>query len=200
MDLLFDSVKLDIRATHNEQASFIGNQVFFDDVNTPIDIEFLDSNRAVKAKAQGVKSGSKFTFKEGVNIAIMAITTTVDQTIKYILSNGDVEFSRLSGVVSANIIQADIVGDLSKQTLNSLTPEIIVTSFANVARRFIFTADKDNLGSIYIGGAGVNADQCAIILEAGDSYIEMHACNAEFYAIADNDGDKVRIGFAGVML
>lgn len=197
MDLLFDSVKLDIRATHNEQASFIGNQVFFDDVNTPIDIEFLDSNRAVKAKAQGVKSGSKFTFKEGVNIAIMAITTTVDQTIKYILSNGDVEFSRLAGQVTANIIQGNTIGDSSLKVLY-LAPSKVVDANSSY-KRLIFTADKDNVGDIYIGGEDIDKDSCAIILSAGDSYIEAHCAIAEFWAVSDNDiGDKLRIGIGAL--
>ena len=140
-DLLFDSVELDINAIKNNEAPFIGNQVFFDDVKTPIHVEFLDSNRGVKARAQGVKSGSKFTFKNGDNIAIMAIKTPIDQQIKYILTNGDVEFNRLSGQISASIEQGNFIGDTTKLLLSS-TDAMQVMPPSNLIKRIIFTADK----------------------------------------------------------
>lgn len=174
-----------------------GQQFLLMESSANVDIIFLDAGRNKVGEAKNVPSGLAVKFEKPFALAV--VKSAVNQSVKVAFASIEAEFNRLAGQITANITQANIVGDLSKQTLNTVTPELIVSATADAGRRFIFTADRDNVGSIYIGGAGVSADQCALILDAGDSYIETYACAAAFYAIADNDGDKVRVGFGALL-
>lgn len=196
--VLLDIVNHELTANVEQKLTFYGRVLFIETLPTTADLAFYDAYNQVLGSAKGVRQGFSIKFPESVQVSCIGIKSTSTQQIRVAIAQSDIDFNQISGSIEANTKQSNFVGDLSKQTLNSTSEtQIIVAS--TVYKRLIFTADKENLGSIYIGGSDVSKENAAIILEPGDSYIETIACASNFYAIADSDGDKIRIGFGASM-
>lgn len=190
--VLLDIVDHELTANVEQKLTFYGRVLFIETLPTTADLAFYDAYNQVLGSAKGVRQGFSIKFPESVQVSCIGIKSTSTQQIRIAIAQSDIEFNQISGSIESTTKQANIVGDLTRQTLNS-TAETQIIVASTVYKRLIFTADKENTGSIYIGGGDISKENAAIILEAGESYIETVACAANFHAIADNDGDKVRI-------
>lgn len=164
--------------------------------SSPLNLNFITQGKGETGDiCNDIVSG--FWYESPTLLTFVEMTSTVNQVVQWSVSNGRAGYTRIAGDVSAKIQQGNISGNY-KIELSSSTPAQLNPAIDTI-KRIIFTADKSNTGDIYIGSDSVNSDNGAIILSAGDSYIETHCCAAVFYAIADDDGDKVRISVGALL-
>lgn len=157
--------------------------------NADVTISFYEQNNANSEIHENIKTG--FFFDSPVLLSYAEITSSISQEIEYIYSRGKVGIDRT--ITQTRFSQGSVIND-SLETVNN-TRDIVLLADDN-RTRVIFTADDTNTGTIYLGGSSVTTANSAIILNAGDSFVDDKAAIAEYSAIASSNGQKLRISEA----
>lgn len=155
-----------------------------------LDIEFMSENNPKPDSHKGIPQG--FWYDSKTRLTQVKVKSNVRQVVKYIYANGRTGIDRSEIVTTLS--QSSVLTDIEPKTINQVSSK--VTDYNSSRKRIIFTANNNNTGVICLGGQNVNLNNSAIILAAGESYIEDNAALAEFYAISNADNQILRINEA----
>lgn len=156
----------------------------------PVDLEFEYVGQSGATDiCLGIEAGYSEQFP--AQLTAVKVTSATAQVIKYGYGLGVVKFDRV--VTETTVQQGTVIADISPATVGNYRSLVLA---AAIRKRVIFTADSTNTGVIYLGGSGVTTANGAIVLAAGDTWIEDTAANAEFYAFASANGQTLRMSGA----
>ena len=156
----------------------------------PVDLEFEYVGQSGATDiCLGIEAGYSEQFP--AQLTAVKVTSATAQVIKYGYGLGVVKFDRV--VTETTVQQGTVIEDIAPETVGASRVLVLGTA---IRKRAIFTADSANTGVIYVGGSGVTTANGAIVLAAGDSWIEDTAANADFYAVASAAAQVLRISGA----
>ncbi len=154
-----------------------------------LDFEYVGQTGGIEV-SKGIEAGYSELFP--AQLTAVNVTSAVDQVIKYGYAQGQVNFDRV--VSEFNIHQSSVINNFNPVTVGA--SQVVAVNAGLTRRKLIFTADVANTGVIYLGGDGVTTSNSAIYLEAGDSFEDVQAAAAKYYAIASAAGQVLRISGA----
>lgn len=155
-----------------------------------VNISFFASGAAQSEVHEKVEAG--FWFKSPVLLNFVEIQSEIDQEINFVYSLGQTGYDRSQ--TSTKLVQGSAIQNIAPVTVGAA--QVLAIAANSGRNRLIFTADNSNSGVIYLGGDGVTTVNSAIILNAGDAFIDESAAFSAYYAIASAAGQVLRISGA----
>ena len=151
---------------------------------------FLTANSSQPDQHENIPVG--FWFESKQPLVYVEIESTISQEIEYLYSNGRTGVDRSETLTV--LAQGSAIGDLDSETVGAVRVKVLDSNLGR--KRVIFAADSANTGVIALGGAGVTLLNAALLLSAGDVWVEDSAAVAEFHAIASAAGQVLRMSEA----
>lgn len=158
--------------------------------NAPLKVNFYSVNNAQPDSHENIPQG--FWYKSNTRLDFVEFESATDQLVSYLYAQGQTGIDRSETVTT--LAQGTVITDTAPVSVGIASALALA---ANAGRkRVIFTADAANAGTIALGGASVTLANSAILLEAGDSFIDDKAAIAEYHAIATLAAQGLRISEA----
>lgn len=158
--------------------------------SAPISINFRVAGSSQPDQHERIPIG--FWYESRQPLTFVEVESTIDQEIEYLYAIGRTGVDHSETITTLS--QATVITDSDPETVGIVSDQVLAANPGR--RRAIFRADDSNTGMIYLGGAGVTPANAAIILTAGDTYIEDSAAPAEFYAVASMADQVLRLSEA----
>lgn len=168
----------------------IGRKFLLLESTDRVDIRFIDVRGQTVGEAEGVLDGLGITLPRDFHR--IRITSATSQTLRMAFAAEDVDFTRVSGTVSANVVQA---GDITHQAAVAVSNAVATALLAANGDRLqvVFHNPSTNTGAMYLGGSTVTAANAARILQPGDTLIDDKAAPAAWYAVAAVNLETLRV-------
>ena len=178
--------------TANQRHKLPCNGYFFQllAASAPLSINFLTANSSQPDQHENIPVG--FWFESKQPLVYVEIESTISQEIEYLYSNGRTGVDRSETLTV--LAQGSAIGDLDSETVGAVRVKVLDINLGR--KRVIFAADGANTGVIALGGAGVSLLNAALLLSAGDTWVEDSAAVAEFHAVASAAGQVLRMSEA----
>lgn len=177
-------------AGQSETLTINGNFFVLLSSDAPVDLEFEYVGQSGATDiCLGIEEGYSEQFP--AQLTAVKVTSATAQVIKYGYGTGIVKFDRV--VSQTTVHQSTAIQDHNPVVVGTSAGLVLAGGSRS---RIIFTADSANVGLITLGGEDVTTANGAIILAAGDSWVETIAADAAFYAVASIAAQGLRISGA----
>lgn len=178
--------------TANTRTRLPCNGYFFQllSASAPLQVDFFAANKAQPDRHSNIPVG--FWYKSNQQLTIVEVESATDQLISYLYADGQTGVDRSETITTLS--QGSVITDNAPKVVGVASSLVLAANSSR--KRVIFTADAANTGTIALGGSSVTLANSAILLDAGDSFIDDKAAIAEYHAIATLAAQGLRISEA----
>lgn len=158
--------------------------------SAPLSLDFRVQSSSQPDLHESVPVG--FWYKSNQLLSYVEVESNIAQEITYLYAMGQTGVDRSETITTLS--QGSVITDTAPAVVGVASSLVLAATASR--KRVIFTADSANAGTIALGGASVTLANSAILLDAGDSFIDEKAAIAEYHAIASIAAQGLRISEA----
>lgn len=154
-----------------------------------LDVVFIDVSGQTVGEASQILDGIGILMPR--DFYKLRLSSATAQTVRIAMASEDVDFTRVSGTVTANVVQATSITNGAAVAVSNVAATAILA--AGSRKKATFHNPAANTGAMNLGGALVTAANAAIVLQPGDTWSESEAAPAAWYAVAAVNGESLRV-------
>lgn len=185
-----ETAAIPLVANTSKDFGAIGRKLLVLESSGRVDVKFIDVSGQTVGEAVGVLDGIGITLPRDFHR--IRLVSATGQTVRLAFASEDVDFTRVSGTVSANVVQAAALAHPAAVAVSNVAATALLAADGD-RLQVVFHNPSTNTGAMYLGGATVTAANAARILQPGDTLIDDKAAPAAWYAVAAVNAETIRV-------